>query len=219
MKHYTLFLAALLIILTTAFVSAAPGSLLFVVQQDLNPSINSLAFEKGMKDLLKRVPPETAVSIYKTSKNNTMLAAQGTAEKLSWLPGGKGFTLRNPATTPYQNLLAFLEKERIQDRTVIWVTSGIAEDLKLQFEDRRPGTIIPTDFGPLEKLVSYCRANRVRLTTFIVGGGRGPLGRERDPGFICLQYAARETGGEFYYNYVTFGSVFPEALKKGALGL
>jgi hypothetical protein len=101
----------------------------------------------------------------------------------------------------------------------------------------------PTKYQPLMDLRRYCQANKVRLTTFFVAetpvrtqrieepgqegyffrGDSTSVARRTDVkklaqdslGFTATQWLAQESGGQIYYDFNSFRSLFETMLSKG----
>jgi hypothetical protein len=164
----------------------------FVIQQDSDPAMTSLNFNKGFAEFLKRLPPDCQVSIFGFAGNSVYPVAHGAAKALDWPQRGIEFFAANQNAVPFKDLLAILVHWRIQDQPVFFVSNCrcLAMFQSMQLEgsnaDRhvnikpsfvqaveKPVIMDQRDFDPtrydaLVRLQKYMKANSVRLYGFFV---------------------------------------------------
>jgi hypothetical protein len=201
----------------------APNSeLWFLIQQDTRQAMDQLRFTEGLQKLLAGLPPDTGIRVYLFRGNDYTLVWQGAAGRAVWPMPGLEFSLANPSTTPYKNLLRLLNTEAVQDRRIVFVSNGISQDMLIRNDDentflKMPDTFTPSRYPPLDQVVKYCRTHNVTLYGFFVGLKPPARGDLSDISFSMFRYVVEESKGKSYYNYNTFIGVFETLLKEGTL--
>ncbi len=225
-SKFTLFTLALLALaaplLAAAGTPAAKSELWFFIQQDARQAMDQLRFTEGFQKLLAGLPPETAVRVYLFRGTGYNLIWQGAAGRAAWPMPGLEFSLANPSTTPYKNLLRLLNTENVQDKRIVFISNGISQDMLIREDDentflKMPDTFAPSRYPPLDKVVKYCRTHNVTLYGFFVGLKPPARGDLSDISFSMFRYVVEESKGKSYYNYNTFIGVFDTLLKEGTL--
>lgn len=224
--RYFLFALALFVLALPLRAAAQPpvpnSELWFFIQQDTRQAMDQLRFTEGFQNLLAGLPPDTAVRVYLFRGTDYDLVWQGTAGRTAWPMPGLEFSLANPSTTPYKNLLRLLETEKVQNQKIVFISNGISQDMLMR-EDPGNGfirvqeTFAPSRYPPLDQVVKYCRSHNVALYGFFVGWNPPARGENSDVSFSMFRYVVEESKGKSYYNYNTFIGVFETLLKEGTL--
>jgi hypothetical protein len=201
---------------------AAKPDLWFFIQQDARQAMDQLRFAEGFQKLLAGLPPDTSVRVYLFRGNDYNLIWQGAAGRAVWPMPGLEFSLANPSTTPYKNLLRLLNTEQAQDRKIVFISNGVSQDMLIRDDTQNtflkiPETFAPSRYPPLDQVVKYCRTHRVTLYGFFVGLYPPARGELKDISFSMFRYVVEESKGKSYYNYNTFLGVFETLLKEGTL--
>jgi hypothetical protein len=214
-RTFTIFISLMLAVGFFAFAQTGPSGkaepLVFFVQQDLEPEVTRLGFDAGFQELLGRLDPGREISFYFYIQNRFKLVYEGEAAGMKW-PAEESFAVPVPSTTPYKNLLRFLQENGMKGRTVIFVSNGVSQDM-LQLVDtqgllRGADTFSPSRYQPIENLRKYCKKNDIRILGLYV-----PV-RSRFPGQVdripldSFRYTVETSGGKAYYNFNTFTGVF-----------
>lgn len=177
---------------TTAGGLTATKRITFVIQQDANPAMTSLNFNKGFADLLKRLPPDCQVSVFGFAGNTVYPVRHGKAGALDWPPKGLEFVAANQNAVPFKDLLAILVHWRIQDQPVCFISNcrSLAMFQSMQLEGSnidkhvniKPSVVAavekpvimdqrdfdPKRYEPLTKLGKYLKASNIQLYGFYV---------------------------------------------------
>jgi hypothetical protein len=214
-RLFTILVALTLISGFNALAQTGPGgqteSLLFFVQQDIEPEVTRLGFNEGFGEFLGRLDPGRQIEFYFYMQNNFKQIYEGKAGTMQW-PADASFAVPVPSTTPYKNLLRFLRENDMRGRTVIFVSNGVSQDM-LQLVDtegllRGADTFSPSRYQPIEDLRQYCKKNDIRIIGLYV-----PI-RNRFSGVMdniplnAFRYAVETSGGKAYFNFNTFTGVF-----------
>ena len=231
MKHLVIVLIAILIAGTDCLTGQTPTApdeeLLLFVQRDIRPSVDRLNFHEGLRHFLAGLPAATPVKIYLTANEQYSLVAEGPAGQLDW-PGAVEFTLGFPSTTPYKNLLKFLQTSQVRDRTIIFVSTGVSQDMYQLIDSTGflPGetTFAPSTYYPLPRIIDYCKKNGVRLL-----GLFNPPPPSNQPStasqatlqpsqltLSAFRYVVEDSGGKAYYNFISYQALFENILRTGA---
>ena len=227
MKSKMIVLSLALFALAAPMLVAAPppapnSELWFFIQQDTRQAMDQLRFTEGFQKLLAGLPPDTGIRVYLFRGTEYQLLWTGAAGQAAWPMPGLEFSLANPSTTPYKDLLRLLEVEKVQDRKIVFISNGISQDMLMR-EDPENGflrvqeTFAPSRYPPLDQVVKYCRSHNVTLYGFFVGWNPPARGENSDVSFSMFRYVVEESKGKSYYNYNTFIGVFDTLLKEGTL--
>jgi hypothetical protein len=217
----TLFALAMPMLADAGKTTSTP-ELWFFIQQDVRQAMDQLRFTEGFQKLLAGLPPDTGIRVYLFRGNDYNLVWQGAAGRAAWPMPGLEFSLANPSTTPYKNLLRLLNTEQVRDRKLVFISNGISQDMLMR-EDPENGfirvqeTFAPSRYPPLDQVVKYCRSHNVTLYGFFVGWNPPARGENSDVSFSMFRYVVEESKGKSYYNYNTFIGVFETLLKEGTL--
>ncbi|HOB52481.1 MAG TPA: hypothetical protein PK176_08560 [Acidobacteriota bacterium] len=171
---------------------SAPKRLTFVIQQDADPAMTSLNFNKGFAELLKWLPSDCQVSIFGFYGNTVYPVRHGKAGELDWPSKGMDFLAINQNAVPFKDLLAILAHWRIQDQPVCFISNCrcLAMFQSMQLEGTnvdkhvniKPSVVSavekpvimdqqdfdPKRYEPLAKLNRYLKENKIRLYGFYV---------------------------------------------------
>jgi len=231
MKHLSTFLIALLIA-GSAWVTGQESAvtdeeLLLFIQRDIRPSVDRLSFHEGLRHFLAGLPAAMPVKVYLTANEQYRLAAEGPAGQLD-LTGAVEFTLASTSTTPYKNLLNFLRDNKVRDRTVIFVSTGVSQDMYQLIDSTGflPGetTFAPSTYYPLPRIIDYCKKNGVQLLGLFnppppsnqpVTGSQATL-QPNQLTLSAFRYVVEDSGGKAYYNFISYQALFESILRTGA---
>lgn len=193
------------------------GELLVFVQRDIRPSADRLNFNDGFRHFLAGLPPDTPVKIFLTISQQNSKVAEGPAGQVEW-PADVEFALASSATTPYKNLLEFLEAGQVHDQTVIFVSSGASQDMYQLLDEGgflpAESTFAPSTYAPMPRIIDYCKKNNVRLVGLF--NPVFPASRLDGVTLSAFRYVVEDSGGKAYYDFTSYTGVFGSILRTGS---
>lgn len=144
-----------------------PEPLILFLQQELRPHNNPGDIDRGMVELLSRLPPGREVAIYAFQQERYRLLLAGPAGRLHWPPPGFELTVAGAATgCPFRALLAFLQDQKLEDQTVCFISDGYSGDpyARLTVGPVTVGTPrTPDGYPPVLALIDHCRLRHIRV--------------------------------------------------------
>ena len=226
MRHRIL-IATLFTLISGALMPAAEppaidNELWFFIQQDTQQAMARLQFQEGFEKLLAGLPAGTPVRVILFRGTDYNVLWSGAAETAPRPMPGLVFGVANAATTPYKNLLRLLRTESVKNRTIVFISNGVSQDMLILKDDSgffrmEANSFTPNRYPPLDQVVRYCRDNEIRLLGFFVGLNPPARGDLSDISFSMFRYVVEEAKGKSFYNYNSFPGVFDTVLKQGLL--
>lgn len=160
-----------------------PGQeVLMLIQQDLEPQIDHLDFNEGLSAFLRDLPATMPVRIYAFRGDRIFRLLMGPAGSLKWPPHGFEFSSPSPNPTPYQDLLFFLQKLKVENQRVFFLTNGHSKQLDayVSREGFLQGASVytPEAYPVLPRLAKFCRAKKIHLVGIYSSGYIPMRGRD-----------------------------------------